>query len=194
MARNLLAIFAIILSAIIPGKVHAGNDMSAHDFTLTSINGEDLSLANFKGKTLLVVNTASNCSFTEQYAPLQALYEEYRDRGLVIIGVPSNDFGGQEPGTETEIASFAEEAFKVDFPLTAKTEVVGPNASPFYAWASSKAGPLGKPRWNFHKYLIGPDGELVTWFSTMTRPDSARLKKAIEATLATNSADATKVN
>lgn len=194
MARNLLAIFTIILSTIIPGKLHAGDVRSAHDFSLTSINGEELPLSAFRGKSVLVVNTASNCSFTEQYAPLQALFDEYRDRGLVVIGVPSNDFGGQEPGTEAEITNFAEETFKVDFPLTAKTRVIGPNASPFYTWVSSEAGPLGKPRWNFHKYLIGPDGELVTWFSTMTRPDSARLKRAIESSLTKHSTDAAHVD
>ena len=156
---------------------------TAHDFELTSIDGEALPLSRFKGKAVLVVNTASQCSFTKQYGPLQKLYDKYRERGLVVIGVPSNDFGAQEPGTEPEIKSFAQTTFDVEFPLTAKAKVSGDNAIPFYQWAGAKAGPLGKPRWNFHKYLIGPDGELVDWFSTMTKPGSKKLERKIEALL-----------
>ncbi|MEM8813962.1 MAG: glutathione peroxidase [Pseudomonadota bacterium] len=184
--RRFLALSAAVLAlpfGIRGSRADTGSVQGAHDFTLTAIDGTPLPFSAYRGKTVLVVNTASKCSFTEQYGPLQALYERYRDRGLVVIGVPSNDFGGQEPGSEADIQAFTEETFQVDFPLTAKTKVAGANATPFYQWAAAEAGPLGKPRWNFHKYLIGPDGNLETWFSTMTRPDSDRLYKAIEKAL-----------
>ena len=177
-------VFIVICSSLI-GHARAQDraSLSAHDFSFTAIDGTELPLSDFKGKTVLVVNTASQCSFTKQYGPLQTLYEEYKDRGLVIVGVPSNDFGGQEPGSEAEINAFTEAEFSVDFPLTAKTRVKGSDASPFYRWAASQVGPAGKPRWNFHKYLIGPDGEVVDWFSTFTKPNSAKMRNAIEQNL-----------
>lgn len=177
-----------LIASLFAGSAAADPEQTAHDFSLTAIDGSEMPLAAYRGKTVLVVNTASRCSFTQQYAPLQALYEEHRDKGLVVIGVPSNDFGGQEPGTEADIEHFTQSAYRVDFPLTNKTTVVGDKATPFYKWASAQAGPLGKPRWNFHKYLIGPDGRLVDWFTPMTTPDSARLRRAIERSLASGGA------
>lgn len=157
---------------------------SAHDFGFTAIEGGPLPLSQFKGKTVLLVNTASRCGFTPQYEGLQALWERYRDRGFVVIGVPSNDFGGQEPGSEAEIKQFCEVNFDVDFPLTAKEHVVGDAAHPFYRWAAERLGIAARPRWNFHKYLIGPDGQLADWFSTVTDPTAERVTGAIEAQLA----------
>lgn len=156
---------------------------NAHRFSFETVAGERIDLADFAGKAVLVVNTASQCSFTEQYGPLQSLYEKYRDQGLVIVAVPSNDFGGQEPGSDEQIVDFAKREFEVSFPISVKSRVKGANADPFYLWASEQVGRLGKPRWNFHKYLIGPDGEMVTWFSSFTKPDSAKLADAIEAVL-----------
>jgi glutathione peroxidase len=156
---------------------------SAWDFSFVGIDGQPLPLAQYQGKALLVVNTASQCGFTPQYKGLEALAVKYRERGLVVLGVPSNDFGGQEPGSATEIKSFCETAFGIDFPLTEKVKVTGDEAHPFYQWAAREMGPLAKPRWNFHKYLIAPDGRLVDWFSTVTSPDSASVAKAIEAVL-----------
>jgi len=155
---------------------------SAYDFSFTSIDGGDLPLASFAGKTVLIVNTASFCGFTDQYKGLQALWERYRDRGLVVLGVPSNDFGGQEPGSEGEIKTFCEVNYGIDFPMTTKEKVKGKGAHPFYRWAGDELGALALPRWNFHKYLIGPDGRLVDWFSTTTNPQSDKVTKAIEAT------------
>jgi glutathione peroxidase len=157
---------------------------SAYDFAFTSIEGQQLPLSDFKGKVVLLVNTASRCGFTPQYEGLQAVWERYRDQGLVVLGVPSNDFGGQEPGSEAEIKQFCEVNFAVDFPLTSKEHVVGEAAHPFYRWAAAQLGLTAKPRWNFHKYLIGPDGELVDWFATTTKPTASKVTKAIEAQLA----------
>ena len=128
----------------------------------------------------MVINTASKCGFTHQYSDIQALWERYRNKGLVVLGVPSNDFGAQEPGTEAEIKEFCAVNFNVDFPLTQKTQVSGNNAHPFYVWAGTELGSLAKPRWNFHKYLIAPDGRLVDWFSTPTSPTSDKVIKAVE--------------
>lgn len=156
---------------------------TAHDFGFASIEGEPLPLSKFKGKAILVVNTASFCGYTHQYDGLQALWDRYRDRGLIVLGVPSNDFGGQEPGTEDDIKEFCEVNFSVDFPLTTKQHVRGQNAHPFYRWAAKELGDEAKPQWNFHKYLIAPDGRIVDWFSTRTPPSSKRLLEAVEGAL-----------
>ena len=173
---------AIILFAF-AAKSDSPAGASAHDFTFTAIEGGPLPLANYAGKALLVVNTASFCGFTKQYDALQELWQEYGARGLVVLGVPSNDFGKQEPGTAAEIKRFCETNYHIDFPLTEKTTVSGEDAHPFYKWAAREAGWLARPRWNFHKYLIAPDGSLSDWFSTPTSPTSRRVKRAIEALL-----------
>lgn len=153
---------------------------SAHDFTFDSIDGEALPLSRFQGKLVLVVNTASQCGFTTQYAGLEALYTRYRAQGLVVLGVPSNDFGGQEPLSAEEIKSFCATQFDISFPMTQKYAVTGRQAHPFYRWAADRLGVIARPRWNFHKYLVGPDGQLVGWFSTVTGPTSERVTEAIE--------------
>ncbi|MFD2234954.1 glutathione peroxidase [Phaeospirillum tilakii] len=150
---------------------------------LPALNGGAIDPDSLRGKVVLVVNTASKCGFTPQYAGLEALWREFRERGLVVLGVPSNDFGGQEPGAEAEIASFCAVNYGVDFPLLAKQAVSGPKAHPFYLWAAERTGPLGVPRWNFHKLLITRDGRLLDWFSSITAPDSDRLRSAIDRAL-----------
>jgi len=152
MGKGLIGSLAICLGLRTGPKPAAAG--SAHDFSFTAIDGEALPLSTFRGKVLLVVNTASRCGFTRQYEGLQALWNDYRDRGLVVLGVPSNDFGGQEPGSDPDISEFCTVNFHVDFPLTAKTPVRGQNAHPFYRWAAREVGALGVPRWNFHKYLV----------------------------------------
>ena len=159
-------------------------DTTAHDFTLTGIDGKPMPLAEFKGSTVLVVNTASECGYTPQYEELEALWQAYRDKGLVVLGVPSNDFGGQEPGTASEIATFCKLNYGVTFPLADKTVVKGEGAHPFYRWAGEQAGMLGRPKWNFHKYLIGADGRFIDWFSTPTKPMGPKIKAAVEKALA----------
>ncbi|MFD2262422.1 glutathione peroxidase [Lacibacterium aquatile] len=167
-------------SLFAPKTVQAG---SAHDFSFKTIDGQPMPLAQYKGKAVLVVNTASQCGFTKQYDGLQALYEKYKDKGLIVLGVPSNDFGGQEPGTAEEIKDFCETNFSVDFPLADKQVVSGDDAHPFYKWAGEQVGVAGRPRWNFHKYLIAPDGHLADWFSTVTDPGSDKVTAAVEKLL-----------
>lgn len=159
----------------------------AYNFSFITIDGSPLQLPDYRNKVLLIVNTASRCGFTPQYEGLQKLYDTYNDKGLVVIGVPSNDFGGQEPGSNQEIKKFCEMKFATTFPMTEKTTVTGDNAHPFYKWAAgqNKGGLLAsKPRWNFHKYLVGPDGTLAGSFGSITKPKSSSLKTAIETELA----------
>lgn len=182
MFRQLLLI-ALLAAAPLPAQAAESAPRTAHDFTFQAIEGGDLPLSSFAGKAVLLVNTASLCGFTPQYADLQALWSRYRDRGLVVLGVPSNDFGGQEPGSAAEIKTFCETNFDVDFPLAAKERVSGPEAHPFYRWAAGVLGPMTAPQWNFHKYLIAPDGSLAGWFPTRTSPTSEEVVRAIEGLL-----------
>ncbi len=156
---------------------------TAHDFSFTSIDGGDLRLADYKGKVVLLVNTASLCGFTGQYEGLQSLWLDYKDRGLVVIGVPSDDFGGQELDTAEQVKSFCTLNYGVDFPLADIVVVKGPKAHPYYKWVADVHGSLAVPRWNFHKHLIDDDGKLVDWFASTTSPKSNRLRTAIEAAL-----------
>ena len=156
---------------------------NAHNFSFASITGEALPLSEFRGKVMLVVNTASRCGFTPQYDDLQALYDSYRDQGLVVIGVPSNDFGRQELSTADEIKTFCEVNFNITFPMADKTVVKGNEAHPFYTWAADELGAVSRPRWNFHKYLVGRDGRLIDWYASTTNPNGNKIRKAIEAAL-----------
>ena len=172
--------FGTLLSAIHPP---AEETVLAWNFSFNTIGGEPLPLSQFEGRTVLVVNTASRCGFTPQYRGLQSLHRKYADQGLIVLGVPSNDFGAQEPGAEAEIQEFCESQFGVDFPLTGKVCVSGDEAHPFFRWAAQEMGPLAQPRWNFHKYLIAPDGRLVDWFSSATEPEAESVCHSIEANL-----------
>lgn len=176
-----LAAMVMVPSSQAPAGTPSG---TAFDFKFQSIDGTDMPLAQWRGKVLLVVNTASFCGFTKQYAGLQELWSKYENKGLVVIGVPSNDFGGQEPKAEGEIKKFCEGAFGVTFPLTEKQAVVGPNAHPFYKWAAAAAGEGGTPSWNFHKYLVGRDGRLVRSISTRAAPMSNEVVSLVEKALA----------
>jgi glutathione peroxidase len=154
--------------------------MSLHDLSATTIDGATQSLADYKGKVLLVVNTASECGFTPQYAGLEGLWRHYRDQGLVVLGFPSNDFGGQEPGDEAAIKTFCETKFKVSFPLFAKLKVVGEGQSPVYRFL---AADYGAPKWNFHKYLVSREGRVLGAFPSSVAPDNVSLRAAVEAAL-----------
>lgn len=183
LASLIAALAWCLLQAAGPSTARAASSDDAYAFSFSSIEGQPLPLSEYRGKALLVVNTASFCGFTRQYADLQTVWNRYRDRGLVVIGVPSNDFGNQEPGSDAEIKQFCEVNFDVDFPLTSKEHVSGAGAHPFYRWAAGEAGAGSVPRWNFHKYLVSPDGELVASFSTMTPPTADAVTRAIEANL-----------
>ncbi len=158
--------------------------VTAYAFSFPALaGGTDINLADYDGHPLLVVNTASLCGFTPQYAGLQTLWVEFQGRGLVIIGVPSDDFGGQEPGGAHEIAETAQHQYGVTFPITAKTAVKGPDAHPFYKWAA-RARPKDVPHWNFHKYLIGRAGYITEVFAETVEPTDTRIKIAIARALA----------
>ena len=156
---------------------------SLSDIPLTTIDGADTTLAEYAGKVLLVVNVASFCGFTPQYEGLQKLWERYQSRGLVVMGVPANDFGAQEPKSEGEILEFCQGAFGVNFPMTTKQTVVGGQAHPFYLWARDTLGLTSTPRWNFHKYLVGRDGKLIAGFGSSVTPLSDTMINAVEKAL-----------
>lgn len=156
----------------------------SYEFSFIAINGEnEIALSQFAGKVVLVVNTASRCGFTKQYASLEKLYQCYKDKGLVIIGVPSDDFGHQEPDSNTQIQTFCQTHFGVTFLLTQKEHVKGRNAHPFYQWAKKTLGFWAVPRWNFHKYLINHEGQLVDYFYSFTDPNCKKIIKKVEALL-----------
>ena len=158
---------------------------NAFSFNFESIEGNPMPLSDYEGKALLIVNTASQCGFTPQYDGLQSLWEEYKDKGLIVIGVPSNDFGTQEPNQEGVIKEFCETTFGINFPMTEKNVVTGSHAHPFFQWAEGQIGKF--PKWNFYKYLIAPDGTVAGFYSSLTKPKSKKVIKAIENVLPKNS-------
>src|SRR4051812_9837725 len=181
-------VIAALVAAVAPScsrtvSAQGVSRITAYAFTFSALSGGDLRLAEFTGRPMLVVNTASLCGYTPQYAGLQELWKEFRGRGLTIIGVPSNDFGGQEPGGVKEIAETAQYQYGVTFPIAAKTVVKGANAHPFYKWAA-EARPKDLPRWNFHKYLVGRDGYIADVFPESVEPADTRIKTAIARALA----------
>jgi glutathione peroxidase len=159
-------------------------DKSAFDFDFQSLKGKPMPLSAFAGQPVIIVNTASKCGFTPQYKGLEEVWQQHKAKGLVVLGVPSNDFGGQEPGDSMEISQFCEINFGVDFPLTEKVHVKGSDAHPLFEWIGQQGGMLAKPRWNFYKYFIGRDGTLKTWFSSVTTPDSAKFQSAVKKLIA----------
>ena len=157
---------------------------SAHDFTLPGIGGGEIRLKDFAGAAVLLVNTASECGFTPQYRDLEALWRERKGKRLVVLGVPSNDFGGQEPGTDADVRAFCEKNYAVTFPLAAKQKVIGGGAHPLYRWIAAELGEGAAPKWNFHKYLIGPKGDLAGAWPSKVAPNSPEIAKAIADALA----------
>ena len=183
---RLLSLFLSSLIGAIPGVAAAQSKVPIDwaSVKLDSIGEGQLPTAEYEGKVVLVVNTASFCGFTDQYEGLEALWRRYKDKGFILLGVPSNDFGGQEPGTKAEIKRFCESKFDVTFPLADKQVVIGDRAHPLYKWIVAQAGSVGAPKWNFHKYLIGRDGTLIEWYSAMTGPGSTAIDDAIRQALA----------
>src|SRR6266851_1259360 len=180
-----LAARAVVTQAL--AQAPAMSRITAYAFSFSGLETGNIRLADYAGKPLLVVNTASLCGYTPQYAGLQELWTRFRERGLVIVGVPSNDFGGQEPGGVTEIEQTAHQGYGVTFPLAAKADVRGANPHPFYKWAAAER-PLETPRWNFHKYLVGHEGHIVAAFPSTVEPTDARIVTAIEKELSSSAA------
>ena len=158
------------------------SDKSFHDFSIESISGEDIVLADYKEKVVLLVNTASQCGFTPQYAGLQKIYDRYKDDGFVVLGVPSDDFN-QELSNDDDVKKFCEIRYGVNFPLTSIQKIKGDTAHPLYKWISGNTSVIGQPRWNFHKYLISKEGQILNWFSSMTSPTSEGLLNQVEQAL-----------
>lgn len=159
---------------------------SLHDFTVRSINGASVNLSTYKGNVVLIVNVASFCGYTKQYAPLESLYRKYKDKGLVILGFPANDFGAQEPGTDEEIKSFCSTKYDVTFPMFSKVTVKGSDMEPLFKFLTSGGGNASLAReidWNFEKFLVGRNGSLIARFGSRVDPLSAELTSAIEAAL-----------
>jgi glutathione peroxidase len=162
-------------------------DKTVYDFTLNSIDGQPAPLAAYKGKVVLLVNVASKCGYTPQYSALESAYEKYKDRGFVIVGIPANNFGAQEPGSNQEIKTFCSSKFHVTFPMMAKVSVKGDDITPLYQFLTDKSSHRqfgGEIKWNFTKFLIGPDGRVIARFEPEITPDSPQVTSAIEEALA----------
>ena len=169
----------VLLSSALVSKGDA--PVSFYDLAAKTLDGTPETLSDYEGKVLVVVNTASECGFTPQYAGLEKLYESYKDKGVVVLGFPSNDFGGQEPGTPEQIRTFCTTKFHVTFPMFEKVKTKGAGRSPVYAFLTARHG---EPKWNFHKYVVGKDGQVHAAFPSSVTPESAELKTAIDAALA----------
>lgn len=170
---------AFAATPVAPAGIH-----TAYDVTMTSIDGKPMPFSQYKGKVLLVVNTASFCGFTPQYEALEKAQNTYKDKGFTVIGVPSGDFMGQEYKTNAEIKQFCESKFGINFPLSEKSTVVGSNATPFFAWAAATLGAKEAPKWNFHKYLVDRSGHIVASFGSSTKPDAPEVTAAIQKAIA----------
>jgi glutathione peroxidase len=183
--ETMKALFCLLLCA---AAVMAA-DKTVYDFTMNSIDGQPAPLAAYKGRVVLLVNVASRCGFTPQYTALESTYEKYKDRGFVIVGIPANNFGAQEPGTNREIKTFCASKYKVTFPMMAKVSVKGEDITPLYQFLTDKlAHPQtgGEIQWNFTKFLIGPDGRVITRFEPEVTPDAPQVTSAIENALGTS--------
>ena len=178
-------IFIYILILVFNFFNNASSDSSKlfYDLKIKSITGDELNIVEMKGKTVLLVNVASKCGFTKQYEELQQLYDNFKDKGFIVIGIPSNQFGEQEPGSESEIKNFCETNFNITFPMTSKYDVKGDNAHPIYLWAKETYGNSTVPKWNFHKILINKEGKVEDTFVSFTNPLSKKIINKLEQIL-----------
>ncbi len=171
------------------GTILMATEKTIYDFTLNSIDGQTTPLSTFKGKVVLLVNVASRCGYTPQYTALESIYEKYKGRGFVIVGIPANNFGAQEPGSNQEIKTFCTAKYHVTFPMMAKVSVKGSDITPLYQFLTDKAAHPdtgGEIGWNFTKFLVGPDGKVIARFDSPVEPDSPQITAAIEKALADN--------
>ena len=162
---------------------NANYEKLAYDFNFNKINGAKLNLKDFKNKVIVIINVASQCGFTNQYTDMQKIWEKYQEKNFVIIGIPSNEFGKQEPGSNEQIKSFCESKFGISFPMVEKVSVKGDNAHPFYIWAKKNFGKSAVPKWNFHKIIIDKNGKVARTFSSITNPSSEKFTNTIEELL-----------
>ena len=176
--KKILIILLLMFSFI--NKGNSNYDQLAYDFSFQGIDENLIDLKNYKNKVIVVVNVASRCGFTNQYEDLQNLWTNYKDKNLVVIGVPTNNFK-QEPGSNKDIKDFCETNFNINFPLTKKIDVIGEQAHPFFKWAKNNYGKTAIPKWNFHKIVIGKEGKVVNTFASITNPSSKRFIKFIES-------------
>ena len=180
--KKYIILFLIIMS-LFTTSGNAKYEKLAYEFSFNDLDGSLLNLSDYKNKVIVIVNVASKCGFTNQYEDMQKTWELYQDKGVVIIGIPSNDFGSQEPGNSEEIKNFCEAKFGISFPMTEKISVKGDNAHPFYLWAKKNHGKSAVPKWNFHKIIINKNGQIAETFSSITNPSSKKFIKTIEKLL-----------
>ena len=183
MLKQIKVILLIIMISFLGNKVTANYEKLAYDFQFKDLDGSALNLSEYKGKVIIIVNVASQCGFTKQYEDMQNIWEKYQSKGIVMLGIPSNDFGKQEPGTSEEIKNFCEAKFGITFPMTEKVSVKGPETHPFYIWARENHGKSAIPKWNFHKIIVGRNGKIDDTFASITNPSSKKFIKALEKSI-----------
>jgi glutathione peroxidase len=181
--KNYLLILISLIMFTFLEKAEAKYEKLFYDLSINNIDNNIIDLSKFRGKTVLLVNVASNCGFTKQYSSLQKLYDQYKDKNFIILGVPSNQFGGQEPGSNNEIKNFCKINFNITFPITDKVDVKGDDAHLLYKWAKENHGKSTVPKWNFHKILINKDGKIHDTFNSFIDPLSEKIKKQLELIL-----------
>ena len=180
MLKKLKLFLLLIMISFLENRVSADYDKLAYDFKFKDLDGSALNLSEYKSKVVVVVNVASQCGFTNQYEDMQNVWEQYQAKGIVMLGVPSNDFGKQEPGSNEDIKNFCEAKFGISFPITEKVSVKGVDAHPFYIWAEKNYGKSAVPKWNFHKIIINKEGKIEKTFSSITNPSSKKFIEVIE--------------
>ena len=181
---NKITLAVIIISMFfLKNSVMANYEKVFFDFSIKNIDGHTIKFSDYKEKAILLVNVASNCGFTKQYSDLQSLWDKYKDKGLIVLGIPSNQFGEQEPGSNAEIKEFCKVNFNINFPMTEKIEVKGNKAHPIYIWAKDNFGKSAVPKWNFHKILINKEGKVQNTYSSFTNPMSKKITSEIHKIL-----------
>ena len=183
MLKQIKVIILLIMISLFGNKLSADYEKLAYDFQFKDLDGSPLNLSEYRGKVIVVVNVASQCGFTKQYDDMQSIWEKYQSKGIVMLGIPSNDFGKQEPGSNKDIKNFCEAKFGISFPMTEKVSVKGSDAHPFYIWARENHGKSAIPKWNFHKIIINKAGKIHQTFASITNPSSKRFIKALEKAL-----------
>jgi len=183
MLNKLKNLLFIIIMIFFNTNALGNYDQLAYEFKFNDLDGSEIKLSDYKNKVIVVVNVASQCGFTNQYEDMQKVWNIYQKKEFLMLGVPSNDFGKQEPGTNEDIKKFCESKFGVTFPITEKIIVKGENAHPFYKWAKKNYGSSAVPKWNFHKIIIGKNGKINETFSSITKPSSKKFISAVEKAL-----------